>query len=168
VKTLGFDPDAFVHELADAMIGDNYPVPDRFLVHAERVTRAFIEKTMFDGRPPAGTFDLFAVEGGTAAMCYIFDALKANRLLNAGDTIAIGAPIFTPYIEMPGLEDYQLKLIDVDQNSLADDGSHSWQYEEDQIKKLEDPPSRPSSSPTPPTRPRTRSARRPSIASSSS
>jgi aspartate 4-decarboxylase len=139
VKDLGFDPDAFAHELADAMIGDNYPVPDRMLAHAERITRAFLDKTMFDGRPPAGTFDLFAVEGGTAAMCYIFDALKANRLLNAGDTIAIGAPIFTPYIEMPGLEDYQLKLIEVNQSSLAEDGSHSWQYEEDQIKKLEDP-----------------------------
>jgi aspartate 4-decarboxylase len=139
VKDFGFDADAFAHELADAMIGDNYPVPDRFLVHAERITRAYLDKTMFDGRPPAGSFDLFAVEGGTAAMCYIFDALKANRLLNAGDTIAIGSPIFTPYIEMPGLEDYQLKLVNVDQNSLAEDGSHSWQYEEDQIKKLEDP-----------------------------
>ncbi|MCZ8499860.1 hypothetical protein O9929_26285 [Vibrio lentus] len=49
---------------------------------------------------PAGKFDLFAVEGGTAAMVYIFNTLKGNRLLNKGDTIAIGAPIFTPYIEM--------------------------------------------------------------------
>ena len=39
-------------------------------------------------RRPAGTFDLYAVEGGTAAMCYIFKSLKANRLLNPGDTIA--------------------------------------------------------------------------------
>jgi aspartate 4-decarboxylase len=37
VSELGFDADAFVHELADAVIGDNYPEPDRMLVHAERV-----------------------------------------------------------------------------------------------------------------------------------
>lgn len=139
VEDLGFEPDPFVHELADAMIGDNYPVPDRFLGHAERITRAFLEKTMFDGRPPAGVFDLFAVEGGTAAMCYIFDSLKANRLLNAGDRIAIGTPIFTPYIEMPGLEDYRLEMVDVVQSSFSDEGYHSWQYEEEQIRKLEDP-----------------------------
>src|SRR6478736_2854298 len=28
-KTFKFDPDAFVHELVDSIIGDNYPVPDR-------------------------------------------------------------------------------------------------------------------------------------------
>src|SRR4051794_25066028 len=29
IKTFEFDPDAFVHELVDSIIGDNYPVPDR-------------------------------------------------------------------------------------------------------------------------------------------
>src|SRR5215470_2781415 len=28
VKTFVFEPDAFVHELVDSIIGDNYPVPD--------------------------------------------------------------------------------------------------------------------------------------------
>jgi len=32
IKTFGFEPDAFVHELVDSIIGDNYPVPDRMLV----------------------------------------------------------------------------------------------------------------------------------------
>jgi aspartate 4-decarboxylase len=45
---------------------------------------------------PKGTFKLYAVEGGTAAMCYIFKSLKSNRILNPGDTIALGVPIFTP------------------------------------------------------------------------
>jgi len=139
VKKLGFDPDAFVHELADSMIGDNYPVPDRILGHAERVIHEYLGKAMFDNRPPNGKFDLFAVEGGTAAMCYIFNSLKANRLLRAGDKIAIGVPIFTPYIEMPGLEDFQLEMVEVVQDELAADGTHAWQYSEEQIKKLEDP-----------------------------
>ena len=32
IKTFKFDPDAFIHELVDSIIGDNYPVPDRMLV----------------------------------------------------------------------------------------------------------------------------------------
>ena len=35
-------------------------------------------------RARKGKFHLYAVEGGTAAMCYIFKSLKANRLLNRG------------------------------------------------------------------------------------
>lgn len=139
VNQLGFDADACVHELADAIIGDNYPVPDRILPHCERVVQEYLAKEMCDRRPPPGRLDLFAVEGGTAAMCYVFDTLKMNRLLNPGDRIAIGVPVFTPYIEMPGLEEFQLEIVQVHQDSLAEDGSHSWQYTEEQIKKLEDP-----------------------------
>ena len=64
---------------------------------------------MCDGRPPAGKFDLFAVEGGTAAMCYVFNSLVANRILKRGDTIALGTPIFTPYLEMPQLDEFELQ-----------------------------------------------------------
>ena len=46
------------------------------------------------GNPrPSVTFDLYAVEGGTAAMCYLFKSLKANRLLMPGDTIALATHI---------------------------------------------------------------------------
>ena len=46
-------------------------------------------------------------------MCYIFKSLKSNRMLNPGDTIALGVPIFTPYLEMAHLEDYDLKIVEV-------------------------------------------------------
>ena len=109
VKTFDFNADAFVHELVDSIIGDNYPVPDRMLVHNERIVREYLQWAMCGEPRPAGTFDLYAVEGGTAAMCYLFKSLKANRLLNPGDTIAMVTPIFTPYLEMPHLEDYDLQ-----------------------------------------------------------
>ncbi len=105
VLELGFNADAFVHELVDATIGDNYPEPDRMLVHTELVVHRFLEKTMCADRPPPGRFQLFATEGGTAAMCYVFKSLMENRILHKGDTIALGAPIFTPYIELPLLGD---------------------------------------------------------------
>jgi aspartate 4-decarboxylase len=138
VSALGFEADGFVHELADAVIGDNYPEPDRILAHTERVVQRYLAKTMCDDRPPAGTFDLFAVEGGTAAMCYVFASLRENRILRRGDTIALGTPIFTPYIELPRLEDFGLSTVEIAQSRMAD-GHHTWQYADEEIDKLADP-----------------------------
>jgi aspartate 4-decarboxylase len=139
VNMLGFDRDAFVHELADSIIGDNYPVPDRMLKHAEAVAHAYLVQEMCGGKPPKGRFDLFAVEGGTAAMCYIFDSLQINRLLKRGDKIAIGAPIFTPYIEMPQLDQYGLEVVRIDASELRQDSTHDWQCPDGEIEKLADP-----------------------------
>jgi aspartate 4-decarboxylase len=134
IKTFRFDPDAFVHELVDSIIGDNYPVPDRMLVHNERIVQEYLMWAMCGNPRPSGKFDLYAVEGGTAAMCYIFKSLKANRLLFPGDTIALGTPIFTPYLEMTHLEDYDLKVV-----NIAAPQENRFQYSDVEIKKLEDP-----------------------------
>lgn len=133
-KTFGFDPDAFVHELVNSIIGDNYPVPDRMLIHNERIVHEFLMWAMCGKPRPSGKFDLYAVEGGTAAMCYIFKSLKANRLLHPGDTIALGTPIFTPYLEMTHLEDYDLKVVHVKAPQ-----ENKFQFTDEEIKKLEDP-----------------------------
>ena len=129
-----FDRDAFVHELVDSIIGDNYPVPDRMLVHNERIVHEYLMWAMCGKPRPAGKFDLYAVEGGTAAMCYIFKSLKANRLLHPGDTIALGTPIFTPYLEMTHLEDYDLKVVNIKAPQ-----ENRFQFTDAEIKKLEDP-----------------------------
>jgi len=134
VKRFGFEPDAFVHELVDSIIGDNYPVPDRMLVHNERIVHEYLMWAMCGNPRPAGKFDLYAVEGGTAAMCYIFKSMKANRLLHPGDTIALGTPIFTPYLELPHLEDYGLKFI-----TIQAPQENRFQFTDMELKKLEDP-----------------------------
>ncbi|MFZ0849037.1 MAG: bifunctional aspartate transaminase/aspartate 4-decarboxylase [Hyphomicrobiaceae bacterium] len=134
IKKFGFDRDGFVHELVDSIIGDNYPVPDRMLVHNERIVQEYLMWAMCGDPHPAGKFDLYAVEGGTAAMCYIFKSLKANRLLHPGDTIALGTPIFTPYLEMTHLEDYDLKVVHIKAPQ-----ENRFQYTDAEIKKLEDP-----------------------------
>ncbi|OLB29632.1 MAG: aspartate 4-decarboxylase [Acidobacteria bacterium] len=133
VKKFAFEPDAFVHELVDSIIGDNYPVPDRMLVHNERIAHEYLMWAMCGNPRPAGKFDLYATEGGTAAMCYIFKSLKANRLLRPGDTIALGTPIFTPYIEMPHLEDYALNVVNVHAPQ-----ENRFQFTDTELKKLED------------------------------
>jgi aspartate 4-decarboxylase len=134
VKKFGFEADAFVHELVDSIIGDNYPVPDRMLVHNERIVHEYLMWAMCGEPRPAGKFDIYAVEGGTAAMCYLFKSLKANRLLLPGDTIALGTPIFTPYTEMTHLEDYDLKVVQIKAPQ-----ENRFQFTDEEIKKLEDP-----------------------------
>lgn len=134
ITKFGFEGDAFVHELVDSIIGDNYPVPDRMLVHNERIVHEYLMWAMCGEPRPSGKFDLYAVEGGTAAMCYIFKSLKANRLLHPGDTIALGTPIFTPYLEMTHLEDYDLKVV-----HIRAPQENRFQYTDEELKKLEDP-----------------------------
>ena len=134
VKKFGFDPDKFVHELVDSIIGDHYPVPDRMLVHNEEIVHEYLEWAMCGDPRPKGKFKIYAVEGGTAAMCYIFKSLKSNRIINPGDTIALGVPIFTPYIEMAHLEDYDLHFVEV-----AAKQENRFQYPDEELKKLLDP-----------------------------
>ncbi len=133
-ETLNLDGDSFVGEMADAILGDHYPMPDRVLKNTEKVVQAYIKEAMCNGEPPEGTMDMFLTEGGTAAMTYIFNTLKENNLLNPGDKIAIGTPIFSPYLEIPPLEDYQLETV-----YLKMDESIGWQYPDSELEKLKDP-----------------------------
>jgi aspartate 4-decarboxylase len=133
-RRFAFDPDAFVHELVDSILGDNYPVPDRMLVHNEQVVHEYLQWAMCGEPRPSGRFDLYAVEGGTAAMCYLFKSLKANRLLNRGDTIAMVTPIFTPYLEMPHLEDYGLHIVTIPARQ-----EQRWQFTDGDLAPLLDP-----------------------------
>ena len=134
VKKFDFDADKFVHELVDSIIGDHYPVPDRMLVHNEQVVHEYLQWAMCGNPRPKGTFKIYAVEGGTAAMCYIFKSLKSNRLINPGDTIALGVPIFTPYIEMAHLEDYDLHFVEVQAKQ-----ENRFQYPDEELEEAPRP-----------------------------
>jgi aspartate 4-decarboxylase len=139
LNKLKFEPDSFAHELAEGIIGDMYPVPDRMLRHCEEIVHKYLDREMCDGRPPAGKFDLFAVEGGTAAMCYVFDTLMQNGLLHRGDSIALGVPTFTPYIEIAHMDRFAFKVVNVDASvEVLENGAHTWQYGDSEIDKLTD------------------------------
>ena len=46
ITEMGFNPDEFVHELADGIIGDNYPLPDRMLPHIEKIVHDYLVQEM--------------------------------------------------------------------------------------------------------------------------
>ncbi|SMQ68399.1 bifunctional aspartate transaminase/aspartate 4-decarboxylase [Agreia sp. VKM Ac-1783] len=139
IDRLGFSPDSFVWELADSVIGDHYPEPDRMLRHAEAITHRYLVQELCAGIEPATPFDLFAVEGGTAAMCYIFDSLIKNKILSKGDRIAIMTPIFTPYLEIPHLSDYDFDVVHLAASDVDSRGVNLWQYPRKEIDRLRDP-----------------------------
>ena len=133
------DPDSLVHEWAESIVGDQYPVPDRILHFTEILVQDYLSQEMCDNRPPRGAYDLFATEGGTAAMCYIFDSLQENFLLNKGDGIVLMVPAFTPYIEIPQLSRYQFRVTKIHANRMNNEGMHLWQYSDEDIDRLKSP-----------------------------
>ena len=103
------------------------------------LVRDYLDQELCDNQPPEGIFDLFATEGGTAAMCYIFDSLQQNFLLNKGDKIVLFAPVFTPYIEIPEQARYLFNVIEIKALKMTKDGYHTWQYQEKDLDVLKDP-----------------------------
>jgi aspartate 4-decarboxylase len=104
------------------------------LAGAERIVRAHLVAEVFGGDAEAGSFDLFAVEGASAGVTYVFQSLVHSRLLQPGDRIALGVPIFTPYLEVPRLPEYRFELVEI-----AQDAEHGWRYPAAEIDKLLDP-----------------------------
>ncbi|WP_321928042.1 bifunctional aspartate transaminase/aspartate 4-decarboxylase [Paraburkholderia guartelaensis] len=131
---LGLSGGDFLYEMCEGILACNYPVPDRMLKLSEIIVGQYLRREMIGKHPFVGEFDVFAVEGGTAAMTYIFNTMRENFLIKAGDTIALGMPIFTPYIEIPQLNDYQLNVVHV--NATVE---NNWQYSKKELDKLRDP-----------------------------
>ena len=139
-EELKADRDELVLEWVDGFIGDHYPTPPRILKYTEEAIRPYMAQEMGKRDPKGGKdYDLFATEGGTAAMCYVFDSLQANHLVNKGDKIALMAPLFTPYIEIPELDRFNFDVVTVSANKVEADGYHYWQYPDSELDKLRDP-----------------------------
>lgn len=133
----GFNADEWALELAEGIIGDQYPSPVRMLKHCEVIVHDYIVQEMCGNKPKhKGKYDIFAVEGGTAAMCYIFDSLLENGLLKKGDHIALGVPAFTPYLEIPLLAKYNFKITYINSSDKDEAGNSNFQYPNREIDKL--------------------------------
>ena len=50
-ESLSFDPDDFVYELTDGILGDHYPGPDRIGVHVEQILREYLADALPAGPP---------------------------------------------------------------------------------------------------------------------
>ncbi|WP_147820929.1 bifunctional aspartate transaminase/aspartate 4-decarboxylase [Salidesulfovibrio onnuriiensis] len=132
-KNMSMDADEVVYELVDAIQGDFYPDPPRILPVTEKISNAYLNKIVFSGKPHPGQFSLFATEGATGAMIYLFNSLKENFVLKPGDKVAIVTPIFSPYLELPVLKDYGLVPV-----LLEYDRGKPWKPGNDELKRIAD------------------------------
>lgn len=133
IKTLKVNKDKLVKEFVDGTIANDYPVPNRCLVNTENILNLYLEKELYGGVKLSKETNVFPTEGGTAAICYIFSSLKENGLIKAGDKIAINTPIFTPYLQIPELKDYE--MIEVD---LISKEENNWVIDSSELDKLRD------------------------------
>lgn len=133
IKNVDMEADEMIFQLVDGIQADFYPDPPRISPVTEKIVRKYLDRVVFSNNPPSGNFNLFATEGATSAMIYIFNSLKENMILNPGDTVAIITPIFSPYLELPVLKDYGLKTVYIRCNESMD-----WQIPDSEVAKLKD------------------------------
>ncbi|CAH0416040.1 bifunctional aspartate transaminase/aspartate 4-decarboxylase [Periweissella fabaria] len=126
--------DEFVKEMVDGVIGNNYPVPSRVLKHSEKILNAYLQETLYNGVDLAEQTHVFPTEGGSAAIVYIFNSLRVNHLLAPGDKIAVSTPIFTPYLQIPVLNEYDMVEVDLSSSEEA-----NWEIQPTELAKVSDP-----------------------------
>jgi len=128
---------AMLHDLLLSTIGCFYPVPPQMQPHLRFITQKFMYELVIDKDSDVSShikpddFEFFATEGAAAGILYVFNTLKENYLLKKGDTIAIITPIFSPYLEMPRLSDYGLKIVE-----LKGDPDNNYALNDAEINKL--------------------------------
>ena len=96
------------------MLGAGYPSPTRMLTHLEQV----LERYLVDGRParrpgrPGGSRSSAPRAGRRPwPTC----SARCGRTTSSapGDKIAIATPIFTPYLQIPVLEDFGFEVVEL-------------------------------------------------------
>jgi len=131
---LGIAREDLLYEMTEAYLACNYPVPPRMLSLSERIVKTYLSTELCDAKTQNDEFDLFATEGGTAAMTYLFNSFQANDILMKGDKVALITPIFSPYLEIPHIPAYGLEIVHV-----KTEESNAWQAPEEELEKLLDP-----------------------------
>ena len=129
-------PNKILHDLVLSMLGCFYPSPPRIQPHLNLIVKRFMFNLIFGNRKTKekeDNYEYFATEGAAAGILYVFNTLHVNGLLQKGDTIAIISPIFSPYLEMPALKRYQLKML-----LLKGNPEEEWSLSKKEIEKLKD------------------------------
>lgn len=131
---MGIDKESFMFEMVASFLGCHYPDPPRMQPIAEQMVNHYLVRILSGNQHKSHDFDVFATEGGTAAMTYIFQTLSTNGLIKKKDKIALITPIFSPYLEIPRLPKYDLEVVDI-----RADENQGWQVPNAEIQKLADP-----------------------------
>lgn len=126
------------YDMIRSSLGTFYPSPPRIQPHNEAIADEYMRDLVFSTKrikdKERDQYEYFAVEGAAAGIMYTFDSLAHNKLLKKGDTIAIITPIFSPYLELPKLAHYGLKILE-----LKGDPKLKYALSNDTMDKLKNP-----------------------------
>ncbi|MFN3234089.1 MAG: bifunctional aspartate transaminase/aspartate 4-decarboxylase [Gammaproteobacteria bacterium] len=134
IDHLGIEKEDLLHEMTMAFLGCNYPVPPRMLTLTEKLVKNYLSQELCGTVTQSDEFDVFATEGATAAMTYLFQTLNANGLIKKHDKVAIITPIFSPYLEIPHIPEYELEIVEIKASE-----EDNWQVPDAELEKLTDP-----------------------------
>ena len=127
--------DEFVHNLVISTLGCFYPTPPRVQKFVEPVLLEYLEKNIYRSRRPlVNRARIMPTEGAAAAILYVFNSLKYNGLVKEGDVIGLLTPIFSPYLEIPNLRNYDLKQVCVKANE-----NNEWEIPWEELQKIANP-----------------------------
>ena len=126
-KSSAKDLNKLYYDIFLSSLGSFYPSPPQIQPHVQLVTQHYMHHLIYNNQAAHQTsglspndFDIFATEGAANGILYVFNTLKYNHLLNPGDTIAIITPIFSPYLEIPILKTYGLKIVTLNSHPNLD------------------------------------------------
>ena len=129
-------PNEIFHDVVMSALGCFYPSPPRIQPHLRLITEQFLFNLVmgsYNTKMRPEDFGYFATEGAAAGIMYVFNTLKENYLLLPGDSIALITPIFSPYMEMPVLADYDVNIIE-----LKGDPDKQFSLDHEEMDKLRD------------------------------
>ena len=135
-KKQNLNVNRIMHDVVLSMIGCFYPSPPRIQPHLNLIVKNFMHNLIFGNKNTTekpDDYEYFATEGAAAGILYVFNTLHINGLLRHGDTIALITPIFSPYLEMPILKRYKLKIL-----QMQGDPNNEWSLSDEEIEKLKD------------------------------
>ena len=125
-----------LQQLVISVLGCFYPNPPKIQPFLPSILEPYMFNLMFNNKKTkekSSNYDFFPTEGACAAILYTFDSLYINGIINNGDKIAVITPIFTPYIELPSLKRYNMKIIE-----LKGDPNNDYALSDSEINKLKD------------------------------
>lgn len=112
-----FTRNEFIYELCISYLGCQYMYPDRIMKYSEQILKQYLRSILKFSQD----FDVYAVEGGTAGMTYVFKSLKIHKILKDKDNIIIVSPVFSPYLEIPYIENLTLVNVKIDDRHFLDE-----------------------------------------------
>lgn len=129
--------DEFIHDLVNATLGCSTTtlLNSRIQSFAEPILTEFLDKIVYRPRYSLkNKIKILPTEDSSAAIVYILNSLKYNKLIFPNDTVAIVTPIPPQYLEITKIKNYPLNQV-----YLESENAEYWNLPNEEIDKLKNP-----------------------------